>query len=204
MDDINTLDRVDLKLLAQLQRDASLSNLELAERVGLSPTPCARRVKRLMNEGFIERQVAVLNPEKLGYDLTAHVSISMDRHTPDRFENFEAEIASYDEVVDCSVVTGQSADYLLRVVVKDMKHFEAVLLGSSPDSRSHRCALELCIEKGDQPNRIPRLIDRRLALIRRRSLPCSYEPALYLQGMQRSLACWLGHLLGACRFGTCR
>ncbi len=129
MDDTNNLDRVDLKLLAQLQRDASLSNLELAERVGLSPTPCARRVKRLITDGFIERQVAVLNAEKLGYDLTAHVSISMDRHTPDRFENFEAEIAGYDEVVDCSVVTGQSADYLIRVVVKDMKHFEAVLLG---------------------------------------------------------------------------
>lgn len=129
MDDTNTLDRVDLKLLSQLQRDASLSNLELADRVGLSPTPCARRVKRLVSAGFIERQVAVLNPEKLGYDLTAHVSISMDRHTPDRFENFEAEIANYDEVVECSVVTGQSADYLLRVVVKDMKHFEAVLLG---------------------------------------------------------------------------
>ena len=101
MDDTNNLDRVDLKLLAQLQRDASLSNLELAERVGLSPTPCARRVKRLITDGFIERQVAVLNAEKLGYDLTAHVSISMDRHTPDRFENFEAEIARYDEVVDC-------------------------------------------------------------------------------------------------------
>ena len=127
--DINDLDRTDLRLLAELQKNASLSNLELADKVGLSPTPCARRVKRLVTEGFIERQVAILNPEKLGYDLTAHVSISMDRHTPDRFENFEAEIATYDEVIDCSVVTGQSADYLIRVVVKDMKHFEAVLLG---------------------------------------------------------------------------
>ena len=127
--DINDLDRTDLRLLAELQKDASLSNLELADKVGLSPTPCARRVKRLVTEGFIERQVAILSPEKLGYDLTAHVSISMDRHTPDRFENFEAEIATYDEVIDCSVVTGQSADYLIRVVVKDMKHFEAVLLG---------------------------------------------------------------------------
>ena len=127
--DVNDLDRTDLRLLAELQKDASLSNLELADKVGLSPTPCARRVKRLVTQGFIERQVAILNPEKLGYDLTAHVSISMDRHTPDRFENFEAEIATYDEVIDCSVVTGQSADYLLRVVVKDMKHFEAVLLG---------------------------------------------------------------------------
>ena len=127
--DVNDLDRTDLRLLAELQKDASLSNLELADKVGLSPTPCARRVKRLVTEGFIERQVAILNPEKLGYDLTAHVGISMDRHTPDRFENFEAEIATYDEVIDCSVVTGQSADYLLRVVVRDMKHFEAVLLG---------------------------------------------------------------------------
>ena len=127
--DINDLDRTDLRLLAELQKDASLSNLELADKVGLSPTPCARRVKRLVTEGFIERQVAILSPEKLGYDLTAHVSISMDRHTPDRFENFETEITTYDEVIDCSVVTGQSADYLLRVVVKDMKHFEAVLLG---------------------------------------------------------------------------
>ena len=123
--DVNDLDRTDLRLLAELQKDASLSNLELADKVGLSPTPCARRVKRLVTEGFIERQVAILNPEKLGYDLTAHV----DRHTPDRFESFEAEIATYDEVIDCSVVTGQSADYLIRVVVKDMKHFEAVLLG---------------------------------------------------------------------------
>ena len=127
--DVNDLDRTDLRLLAELQKDASLSNLELADKVGLSPTPCARRVKRLVTEGFIERQVAILNPEKLGYDLTAHVSISMDRHTPDRFDNFETEIATYAEVIDCSVVTGQSADYLLRVVVKDMKHFEAVLLG---------------------------------------------------------------------------
>jgi Lrp/AsnC family leucine-responsive transcriptional regulator len=126
---VNDLDRTDLRLLAELQKDASLSNLELADKVGLSPTPCARRVKRLVTEGFIERQVAILNPEKLGYDLTAHVSISMDRHTPDRFDSFEAEIATYDEVIDCSVVTGQSADYLIRVVVKDMKHFEAVLLG---------------------------------------------------------------------------
>ena len=110
--DVNNLDRTDLRLLAELQKDASLSNLELADKVGLSPTPCARRVKRLVTEGFIERQVAILNPEKLGYDLTAHVSISMDRHTPDRFDNFETEIATYDEVIDCSVVTGQSADYL--------------------------------------------------------------------------------------------
>jgi Lrp/AsnC family leucine-responsive transcriptional regulator len=181
MDDTNNLDRVDLKLLAQLQRDASLSNLELAERVGLSPTPCARRVKRLITDGFIERQVAVLNAEKLGYDLTAHVSISMDRHTPDRFENFEAEIARYDEVVDCSVVTGQSADYLIRVVVKDMKHFEAVLLGKLtriPGVTGG--ALKFRVEKGNQPDRDSANLSAR----RRTTIPphpplCSYALALY-------------------------
>ncbi len=72
MNDINGLDRIDLRLLSLLQRDASLSNLEVAERVGLSPTPCARRIKRLLSEGFIQRQVVILDQEKLGLDLTVH------------------------------------------------------------------------------------------------------------------------------------
>ena len=89
--DINDLglDRVDRKILQVLQRDAGLSNLDLAERVGLSPTPCARRVKRLWTEGIITHQVAMVDPKKLGLHLTAHVSVTMDRHTPDRFEVFE-------------------------------------------------------------------------------------------------------------------
>ena len=126
---LTSLDKTDIKLLGLLQRDASLSNLELAEKVGLSPTPCARRVKRLHDDGFIQRQVALLAPEKLGLSLTAHVSITMDRHTPDRFEQFEATIIEFSEVIDCVVVTGQSADYLLKIVVKDMKHYEGFLLG---------------------------------------------------------------------------
>jgi Lrp/AsnC family leucine-responsive transcriptional regulator len=68
MNDINTLDRIDLRLLSLLQRDASLSNLEVADRVGLSPTPCARRIKRLLSDGFIQRQVVILDQEKLGLD----------------------------------------------------------------------------------------------------------------------------------------
>ncbi|MGB0222702.1 MAG: Lrp/AsnC family transcriptional regulator [Luminiphilus sp.] len=124
-----SLDKIDIKLLGLLQRDASLSNLELAEKVGLSATPCARRVKRLHDEGFIRGQVALLSPDKLGLSLTAHVSITMDRHTPDRFEQFEDTIIQFSEVIDCVVVTGQSADYLLKIVVKDMKHYESFLLG---------------------------------------------------------------------------
>ena len=123
------LDRLDRRILRVLQEDAGLSNLELADRVGLSPTPCARRVKRLITEGVITHQVAMLDPKKLGLNLTAHISVTMDRHTPERFEAFEETIQGLPEVIDCCVVTGQSADYLLKAVVRDMTHYEQFLLG---------------------------------------------------------------------------
>jgi Lrp/AsnC family leucine-responsive transcriptional regulator len=126
---VHELDKTDLRLLAVLQQDASLSNLELAERIGLSPTPCARRVKRLHDEGFITGVVALIDATKLGLTLTAHISVTMDRHTPERFAAFEAAITNYPEVVDCCVVTGQSADYLIRAAVRDMQHYEQFLLG---------------------------------------------------------------------------
>ncbi|MEL0086881.1 MAG: Lrp/AsnC family transcriptional regulator [Halieaceae bacterium] len=123
------LDRTDLKILAQLQEHGGLSNLELAERVGLSPTPCARRVKRLEAEGVITSRVTLLDQSRLGLTLTAHIGVTMDRHTPERFEAFEAEVIAYPEIIDCCVVTGQSADYLIKAVVKDMAHYEQFLLG---------------------------------------------------------------------------
>ena len=123
------LDRIDRKLLELLQRDATLSNLDLAETVGLSPTPCARRVKRLQESGLIERQVVVLNRSRIGLKLTAFIGITMDRHTPERFEHFEAEVRQYPEVLECAVVTGQAADYLLQAVVPDMEYYEKFLLG---------------------------------------------------------------------------
>ena len=123
------LDRTDLKILAQLQEHGGLSNLELAERVGLSPTPCARRVKRLEAEGVIKSRVPLLEQSRLGLTLTAHSGVTMDRHTPERFEAFEAAVIAYPEIIDCCVVTGQSADYLIKAVVKDMAHYEQFLLG---------------------------------------------------------------------------
>lgn len=126
---INALDKIDRRILQALQSNGSLSNLELAEKVGLSPTPCARRVKRLESEGVIRGYVALVDQAQLGLTLTTHVSVTMDRHTPERFETFEAEIQSYPEVLECCVVTGQSADYLLKVVVHDMAHYEQFLLG---------------------------------------------------------------------------
>lgn len=123
------LDRIDRRILVAMQRDGRISNLELAEQVGLSPTPCSRRVKRLEQSGLIRGHVTLLNQSMLGLKLTAYIGISMDRHTPDRFEAFEAEVTSYPEVMECSVVTGQSSDYLLKAVVPDMEYYEKFLLG---------------------------------------------------------------------------
>lgn len=123
------LDRIDKQLLELLQGNAQWSNLELADKVGLSPTPCARRVKQLEEAGLIKNYVALLDRDKLGLKLTAYIGITMDRHTPERFEQFEAEVMTYPEVIECSVVTGQSADYLIKAVVPDMQFYEQFLLG---------------------------------------------------------------------------
>ena len=123
------LDRIDRKILEAMQGNARISNLELAERVNLSPTPCSRRVKRLEESGLIRSHVTLLNQSMLGLKLTAFIGISMDRHTPDRFDAFEKEVMSYPEVMECSVVTGQSSDYLLKAVVADMEYYEKFLLG---------------------------------------------------------------------------
>ena len=123
------LDRIDKKILREMQRNGRVSNLELAEKVGLSPTPCSRRVKRLEDSGLIDRHVTLLKPQALGLNLTAIVGISMDRHTSERFAKFESAVAQMPEVLSCLIVTGQSADFLLTVVVRDMAHYERLLLG---------------------------------------------------------------------------
>jgi Lrp/AsnC family leucine-responsive transcriptional regulator len=123
------LDRIDRRILELIQTRGRISNLELADAVGLSPTPCARRVKRLEDSGLILGHVTLLNQSMLGLKLTAYIGISMDRHTPDRFEAFEQQVRDYPEVMECSVVTGQDADYLLKTVVPDMEYYEKFLLG---------------------------------------------------------------------------
>ena len=83
------LDRTDKAILAAMQANARITNIELADKVGLSPTPCARRVRQLEEAGVIERYVTLLNQKQLGLTITAVIGITMDRHTPDRFKNFE-------------------------------------------------------------------------------------------------------------------
>lgn len=123
------LDRYDRQILAALQADGGLTNQELAERVGLSPSPCSRRVKALEEAGIINGRTTVLNQKALGLDLTVILQISMDRHTPERFENFERTVRGFPEVQYCYLVTGQEADYQLKVVVPDMDAYQQFLLG---------------------------------------------------------------------------
>ncbi len=125
-----SLDRIDKHILKLMQGNGRISNLELADQVGLSPTPCSRRVKRLEESGLITGHVTLLDPQALGLNLTAIVGIAMDRHTPDRFESFEKAISTMPEVIECMIVTGQTADFLLKVVVRDMQHYEKFLLGN--------------------------------------------------------------------------
>ena len=122
------LDGHDLRILHHLQQDSSLSNQELASRVGLSPSPCSRRVQKLEEAGIIQGHVTVLDRKALGLDLTVILQISMDRHTPERFENFEQKVMSYPEVQKCYLITGQEADYMLQVVVPDIDHYQQFLL----------------------------------------------------------------------------
>ncbi|EKF75399.1 transcriptional regulator [Alcanivorax hongdengensis A-11-3] len=126
--DLINLDRTDLRILAALQADGGLSNQQLAEQVGLSPSPCSRRVQKLEVAGIIIKRETVLDARKLGLDLTVMIQISMDRHTPERFANFEEQVASYPEVQQCYLVTGQEADYLLKVVVPDIDAYQHFLL----------------------------------------------------------------------------
>ncbi len=122
------LTKMDIRILDELQNNGRISNLELADKIGLSPSPCLRRVRQLEEAGYIDQYVARLNEKKLDLKLIALIQISMDRHTPERFENFESIVQDFDEVQECYLITGQSADYLLKVIVPDMEHYQAFLL----------------------------------------------------------------------------
>ncbi len=121
-------DRYDLQILDVLQQDGRISNQDLAERIGLSPSPCLRRVRALEEAGVITGYRALLDAKKLGLSLMALIHISMDQHTPERFANFEAKMAEIPEVLECLLITGQDADYQVKVVVKDMDAYQDLLL----------------------------------------------------------------------------
>ncbi|MGB5199250.1 MAG: Lrp/AsnC family transcriptional regulator [Sedimenticolaceae bacterium] len=122
------IDRFDRHILQVLQQDGRISNQDLADRIGLSPSPCLRRVRALEQSGIITAYRAVLDAKRLGLSLLALVHISMDRHTPERFANFEDRIKALPEILECLLITGQDADYQLKVIVRDMDAYQALLL----------------------------------------------------------------------------
>lgn len=122
------LDRYDRLILQALQDDGHLSNQDLADRIGLTPSPCLRRVKALEESGLITGYRALVDARKLGLTLMALIHISMDQHTPERFSHFEERIADIPEVLECLLITGQAADYQLKVVVRDMDAYQELLL----------------------------------------------------------------------------
>ncbi|MCK7593478.1 Lrp/AsnC family transcriptional regulator [Pseudomarimonas salicorniae] len=122
-----SLDAHDITLLATLQREGRIANTELAERIGLSPSACLRRVQRLEADGYIAGYRAVLDPNRLGYGLQAFVRLQLARHDSDSVERFVQRVGDWDEVVACHALTGDM-DYLLHVMVQDLDHFSRFLL----------------------------------------------------------------------------
>ncbi|APX18010.1 AsnC family transcriptional regulator (plasmid) [Phaeobacter inhibens] len=122
------MDEVDLKILKELQRDARLTHQDLSERVGLSPSPVARRIRALEDAGVIKGYTANVDEAQMGFGFSVFVSVKLDHQIDDRLVNFERAVAHYPEVMDCWLMTG-SRDYLLRVAVSGLDEFETFLTG---------------------------------------------------------------------------
>jgi Lrp/AsnC family leucine-responsive transcriptional regulator len=120
------LDTIDIKILNALQDDASISNIELAERVGLSQSPCLRRVKALEDAKIIRKRVTLLDPRAIDLLVNVFVNVTLEKQVRERLQDFEAEVLRRPEVLECYLMTGES-DYLLRVVVRDLDDYERFL-----------------------------------------------------------------------------
>lgn len=119
-------DAIDRRILHHLQGDGRLTNAELAERVGLSPSPCLRRVRQLEQSGVLKRYVALIDPERVGLDITAFVRVALERQDATALSAFEAAIAHWPEVLECYLMTGE-ADYQLRVVARTLADYETFM-----------------------------------------------------------------------------
>jgi Lrp/AsnC family leucine-responsive transcriptional regulator len=120
------LDELDLKILKKLQENGKITNLQLSKDIGLSPAPTLERVKKLENNGFIQSYHALVDESKLELGLSAFMQVSLIRQRDNAISNFIEQINSIDEVMECYNVTGQ-ADYLLKIVVKDIAAFDALV-----------------------------------------------------------------------------
>ena len=122
------LDRIDMKILAELQRNGRVSNVNLADAVGLSASPCLQRVKRLEQAGYIAGYGAHLNIAKLGETVTVFTEITLSDHTKECFIRFEAALRRIDEVMECHLVSG-GYDYLVRFVTRGLAHYQEIIDG---------------------------------------------------------------------------
>jgi len=126
MNNVKKLDRLDLRILAHLQTHGRMTNVELAEAVGLSASPCLLRVKRLEKSGYIAGYGAFLNLEKLGDVLTVFTEITLSNHRRDDFVRFETSIATVDQIMECHLISG-GYDYLLRFVTRGVNHYQSII-----------------------------------------------------------------------------
>ena len=121
------LDRIDRRILDTLQESARLSNADLARTVGLSPSPCLRRVRELEEAGVVRRYVALLDPKRVGWPVSVFVQVTLERQAEQALERFEATVGARPEVMECYLMTGD-ADYLLRVVAGSIEAYERFLI----------------------------------------------------------------------------
>lgn len=122
-----SLDDIDRRILAELQRDGRLSNVELAARVGLSASPCLARVRRLERGGILKGYVALVNPEALGLAITVFIQVALERQSERALETFETRVRAFPEVMECYLMTGDS-DYLLRLVAPDVQALQRFII----------------------------------------------------------------------------
>ncbi|NHO32636.1 Lrp/AsnC family transcriptional regulator [Acetobacter fallax] len=120
------LDRIDLKILTQLQRNGRLTNVELANRVGLSASPCLIRVKRLESAGYITGYGAQIDVRKITSVLTVFTEITLSDHRRDDFSRFEAQVRKLDTVVECHLISG-GYDYLMKFITRDVEHYQTIM-----------------------------------------------------------------------------
>lgn len=121
-----TLDRTDYRILHHLQNNARMTNTELADAVGLSPSPCLRRVKTLEANGVLKLYAGIVDPKSVGLPISVFINVSLNKQEQQGLEDFESTVSEYKEVMECYLMTG-SSDYLLRVVVPDLESYERFL-----------------------------------------------------------------------------
>ncbi|PLR39712.1 AsnC family transcriptional regulator [Chimaeribacter californicus] len=128
MNGLMKLDRIDINILVQLQKDGRISNVNLAEAVGLSPSPCLQRVKRLETAGFITGYEAHINLTKITDSVTVFTEVTLSGHRREDFINFESALREVEELMECHLITG-GYDYLLRFITRSIEHYQDVIEG---------------------------------------------------------------------------